>query len=113
MNRHDRRAAQKQSRDATTDEIFPSGTRPIPIKTAEVMTAVMDSLKEMFPGFHITMFLAEKEPSEGRDMPRFNYMSTADRPDMVAVLKAFVAKNEVDGPKLDKIYDAPPTGSVQ
>lgn len=113
MNRHDRRAAKRMSRDATPDEIFPGGAKPIPVKTADVMTAVMEKLEEFFPGFHITMFLAEKEPSEGRELPRFNYMSTAERPDMIAVLKAFIAKEAIEGPKLERIKDDPPTGAVQ
>lgn len=105
MNRQQRR---KLSRHATNDEIFPDGHKPIPTDTASVMTAVMKMLQDFFPGFEITMFLAEKQGKAGR-APRFNYMSTAAREDMYAVLRAWLAKNEAIAEKLDKIDDAPPT----
>lgn len=113
MNRHERRKAAKLSRDATPDEIFPDGHSPIPGETAPKMTAVLEALLQGFPGCDVTLFVAERAATEGRELPRFNYISSAERPDMLAVLKAFVAKNEVEGAALDKINDAPPTGSVQ
>lgn len=102
----------KLSRHATDDQIFPGGHGPIPVDTAAVMTALMERLKAFFPGFEITMFLAEKEGKDGRS-PRFNYMSTASREDMYAVLRAFLAKNAAIGEKLDKINDSPPTERPQ
>jgi hypothetical protein len=102
----------KLSRHATNDEIFDGAHKPIPTDTASVMTAVMKSLQEFLPGFEITMFLAEKHGKDGQ-LPRFNYMSTAAREDMYAVLRAWLAKNEAIAHKLDKIDDAPPTESRQ
>lgn len=107
MNRHDRRKAKKLSRDATIDEIFVGSHAPIPGNTATRMTAAVEVLLEAFPNCDVTLFVAEKEATEGRELPRFNYISSAERPDMIAVLKAFVAKNDVDGPTLDKIKDEP------
>lgn len=103
----------KLSRDATDDEIFPDRHGPIQGNISDLMLAAMRALKEGFPGFEITLFLAEKKPSEGRAQPRFNYASTAAREDMYAVLRAFVAKNAEIAPALDKINDAPPTDSKQ
>lgn len=40
-------------------------------------------------------------------LPRFNYISTADREDMLAVLEAFIAKNRRDGSILDRINNPP------
>jgi len=107
MNRHERRRAKKLSRDASIDEIFVGSHGPIPGDTATKMTAAIEVLLEGFPNCDVTLFVAEKEATEGRDLPRFNYISSAERPDMIAVLKAFVAKNEVEGPTLDKIKDEP------
>lgn len=110
MNRHQRR---KLSRNATNEEIFPAGHAPIQSNISERMLAVMDALKAGFPGFDVTLFLAERKPSDGRTDPRFNYASTAAREDMYAVLRAFLAKNEAIGEKLDKINDPSPTQNNQ
>ena len=45
---------------------------------------------------------------EGR-APRFNYMSTEDRRDMVAVLEAFIARNS-EAEAIDRAIDEPPAG---
>lgn len=110
MNRRERR---KLSRHATNEEIFPGGHGPIQSDIRERMLAVMEALRQGFPGFDITLFVAERVPSEGRTEPRFNYASTAEREDMYAVLRAFLAKNQVLGDKLDRIADAPPTERPQ
>jgi hypothetical protein len=46
-------------------------------------------------------------------LPRFNYASSGRRPDMLAVLRAFIAKQEAETAKLDKINNAAPTGRAQ
>jgi hypothetical protein len=104
----------KLSRDAAPGEIFPGSHGPVQSQTlVEAMTLVMDTLKKLFgEQFHISLFLAEKESSEGRELPRFNYMSTAEREDMIAVMKAFVAKNS-DFAKAEKINEEPPTNARQ
>ncbi len=112
MNRHQRR---KLSRNATNEEIFPGKHAPI-LETgaAETMTKTMKALQAIFgDNYDITMFIAERTATEGRSEPRFNYMSTADRRDMCAVLRAFLAKNEALGKTLDKIEDEPPSAARQ
>lgn len=109
MNRHDRR---KASRHATDDEIFPGSHGPIQSDIRDLMNRTAEALQKVFPGFDITLFVAERAGKDGAE-PRFNYISTADRRDMYAVLRAFLAKNEAIAGKLDKIDDAPPTDSRQ
>lgn len=116
MNRHDRRKAAKLSRDATPDEIMPPGERHAPIvpEAREQMLGVMQALKQTFgERYDITLFIAERQPQGGRDLPRFNYASTADRADMVAVLEAFVQRQKEQGAKLDRIADVPPSERPQ
>jgi hypothetical protein len=96
----------KLARDATNDEIFPGSHGPVQADAVEKMKAVMRVLQQGFgPNYDLTLFVSEKT-AEGRD-PRFNYISTAHRADMTAVLRAFVAKHEAVGPSLDKIEDEP------
>lgn len=115
MNRHQRRTQQKLSRDATPDEIFPAAHGPVQSGLGDLMKAAVDALRDQLgPNFDITLFVAERTPADGADrLPRFNYMSTAHREDMLAVLDAFVLKQRLAGPKLDKINGAPPTGAKQ
>lgn len=119
MNRKDRRASEaatrKSARDATPDEIFPAAHGPVQSGIVDDMTAAVDALREhLGPNFDVTLFVAERLPPADEDrLPRFNYMSTACREDMLAVLDAFVLKNRDAAPKLDRINDAPPTGAKQ
>lgn len=108
MNRHERR---KLARDATPEEIFPGRHGPIQTEVREQMNQLAKFLQSELPGYDITLFVAERE-ADGR-FPRFNYISTADRRDMIAVLKAFIAKNEAEGEKVAKINDEPPTETKQ
>ena len=112
MNRHERR---KLARHATTkDEIFPGRHGPMQPEIADVMVRVMDALKEGFPNHDITLFISERDVPEGEDrLPRFNYASTGEREDMLAVLEAFVAKHREEGAALDKIAETPPTETRQ
>jgi hypothetical protein len=111
MNRHQRR---KLSRHAKPEEILPGGHGPIVNEIRDRMIAVMDVLRKGFPGCDITLFISERNAPAGENRdPRFNYISTADRRDMLAVLEAFVAKHRAEGAKLDAIADEPPTGSKQ
>ena len=62
----------------------------------------------------MTLFIAEAEAPAGENRdPRFNYASTANREDMIAVLEAFVLKQRSAAAKLDKIADEPPTEMKQ
>ena len=119
MNRKLRRASQSHSRklarDASPEEIFPAGHAPVQSHLTDVMKGVIDVLrKSLGSNFDITLFVAERLPSDGSDrLPRFNYMSTAQRADMIAVLEAFIQKQRDVGPTIDKIADEPPTGTSQ
>ncbi|KGT73663.1 hypothetical protein MA20_42670 [Bradyrhizobium japonicum] len=119
MSRRERRAQKsaerKSARDAKPGEIFPERHGPIQATLAGTMQAAVEVLRERLgSNFDVTLFVAERLPSDGSDrLPRFNYISTAARPDMIAVLKAFIEKQAVEGPKLDKIEDEPPTESRQ
>ena len=119
MNRQQRRGAatraRKLARDASASEIFPQTHGPVQSNLVDLMRVAVDALREQLgKNFDITLFVAERLPADGTDrLPRFNYMSTAEREDMVAVLKAFAEKNAAIGAKLDKINETPPTGAAQ
>jgi hypothetical protein len=115
MNRHQRRRGEKLARDAGPDDIFPAGHGPVQRGVVDIMTAAVDDLrKHLGPNFDVTLFVAERLPPADEDrLPRFNYMSTACREDMLAVLDAFVLKNREVGEKVDKIADKPPTDAKQ
>lgn len=114
MNRRDRRAqaakGKKFAADATDDEIFPGSHGPVQPQVQPLMQVALEELGALLPGYDFTLFAAQK-PAEGGPFPRFNYMSTASRDDMFAVLRAFLAKNSGIAEKLDRIKDAPPSGA--
>jgi hypothetical protein len=120
MNRRDRRAARAQgqtlARDRTPDEIFPPHHPhgPVQPQAETLMRTLLDFARDKLPGYDITVFLSERQAPEGSNrLPRFNYGSTCDRADMVAVLQAFIAKNTRSAEKLDKINEPPPTETRQ
>ena len=115
MNRRDRRKQRKLARHATPSEIFPDAPHaPIQGAIREQMLRAMDILKRAFPAYDVTLFLAERAlPAAEQRLPRFNYASTAEREDMVAVLDAFITKNRADADKVDMIKDVPPTETAQ
>lgn len=101
-NRQQRRAAaasekEKLARDAKPEDILPGGHGPTNLPGAgDVMTRILRSLQEWMPGWDFTLFAFEppsRAKAEDR-LPRFNYGSTVERADMLAVLKAFIMKNE-------------------
>ncbi|CAA0096116.1 Uncharacterised protein [Starkeya nomas] len=103
----------KLSRDARPEEIFPGGHGPAQSDVVGVMKATLDTLREMLPGYQFTLFVAETDETgaaAGRD-PRFNYMSTAERADMVKVLAAFCLKNR-DMLAIDEAIQRKPEGSA-
>lgn len=105
------RSTPKASRDATTEEIFPGAHGPLQDTAGDIMRALALHVAKVWPGHDLAFFVFEPAAvaiAQGR-APRFNYASTVSRPDMVAVLKAFIEKNAVDGPKVDRIEDTPPT----
>jgi hypothetical protein len=119
MNRRERRAQQsrtaKLARNASPEEILPGGHGPVQSGLVDLMTATVDVLRESIGlNYDVTLFVAERTPADGSTrLPRFNYMSTAERADMLAVLKAFTDRNGSLGPTLDKIEDEPPTRTAQ
>lgn len=93
----------KFARDAgDAENAIPGSHGPVQPSVVDLMTAVLDFCRAQCPNYTFTLFAAE--PVETADaekrLPRFNYMSTADRRDMVAVLKAFVARNS-EGEAID------------
>ena len=115
MNRKQRRADRKRSRDATPGEIFPGEHGPVQTSLQELMPGLLRIIqRHLGPNFSVTLFIAENEPPKGENRdPRFNYASTACREDMIAVLEAFILKQRSAGAKLDKIADEPPTETRQ
>lgn len=119
MNRRERRAQQsrtaKLARNASAEEIFPGGHGPVQSGLVDLMTVAIEALRESIgSNYDVTLFVAEREPADGSArLPRFNYMSTAAREDMLAVLKAFADRNGALGPTLEKIKDEPPTRTAQ
>jgi hypothetical protein len=102
-------AKRRRASETPVESIFPGEHGPVQPEIADLLRKVVDALQKGFPGHGITLFLNEKEPSAGRTLPRFNYVSTEDRADMIAVLKAFIAKTEDAWAKVEKIADDPPT----
>lgn len=104
----------KLSRDATSEEIFPGGHGPVQATVVDAMRITLDALQTVLgKNYTVTLFVAEQEATEGREDPRFNYMSSAARPDMIAVLKAFIKRQEEIGPTLDKLESGPTEGTKQ
>lgn len=84
----------KLSRDARLEEILPGRHGPVQDPLVAFMTTILDVCREQLPGYDFTFFVSERDATAGPDrLPRFNYMSTCEREDMVNVLKAFVQKN--------------------
>jgi hypothetical protein len=77
------------------------------------MRAMLETCTDVFPGYAVTMFVFEPKELPDREyrMPGFNYASTAPRADIIAVLKAFIAEQEREGTKLDRIDVEPPAGA--
>lgn len=118
MNRKQRRqaASGKRSKNATPDEIMPEQKiRPIESYTQRLMTEIMNGIVVRLPGYHVTLFIAEHADTPGAKGPpfAFNYMSNADREDMCAVLRAFIAKQDAMADQIDRFAEAPPTETRQ
>jgi hypothetical protein len=58
-------------------------------KYLEHMNAVMDALCDLFPGSGVALLVFEFG-----DAKRINYISNAEREDMLIAMKEFVARNE-------------------
>jgi hypothetical protein len=88
------------SRDARPEEIFPGQHGPVRglegVGKGDVMTNLLTALQKLMPGWQFTLFMFEppEQAAKANRLPAFNYGSTVDRPDMLAVLKAFILKNE-------------------
>jgi hypothetical protein len=68
---------------------------PIEQAHREGMEAMMKALGELFPGMGITLMIFDLG-----DKGRMNYVSNANRSDMIAALKEFIAIHE--GRMMDK-----------
>lgn len=88
-------ARKKLARDASNEEnIVPGTHRPAQPEAAEFMRRTLDVFRLTMPGYDFALFLIEKpEHAPAGVDPRFNYASTIERSDMVALLKAFIAQN--------------------
>lgn len=87
----------KQSRDARPDEILQGDHGPVNMPgQGDVMTNILNTLRELMPGWEFALFAFEPpaDAKENQRLPRFNYGSTVERPDMLAVLDAFILKNK-------------------
>lgn len=105
-------AKRKRARDTALSEIFPGRHGPAQADAAEIMRRVLIVLRDTWPNHEFTLFVAERDVLDGTDrLPRFNYGSTAARDDMIAVLKAFIAKNE-EMASVDRAMNAPPAGQA-
>jgi hypothetical protein len=105
----------KRARDASNDEILPGGHGPAQSQALNLMRGILKTCQAAYLGFELTLFAFEPVANAEREgrLPRFNYASTVQRPDMLAVLRAFIAKQEAEAAKLDKINNAAPTGRAQ
>ncbi|MDR6953842.1 hypothetical protein J2X65_003205 [Ancylobacter sp. 3268] len=101
----------KLARDAKPHEVFPDGHGPVQSHVVDVMKTALDSLRDVLPGYDFTLFASEREASDDHLLPRFNYISTAERADMVNVLAAFILKNK-DMLSIDAAVARDPEGSA-
>ena len=99
----------KLSRDAAPEEILQGDHGPVrgvPGK-GDVVTNMLSALQDLMPGWNFTIFMFEPpaNAAKANRLPAFNYGSTVERADMLAVLKAFILKNEnpADYAKLAKL----------
>jgi len=60
------------------------------------MRQLVKDAQKMWPGSELTVFVFEppKTAKEQGRLPRFNYASTVERADMLAVLEAFIDKQK-------------------
>ena len=86
-------AKRKNAAEASDDEnSIPRTHGPASAQSTHIMRAVMDVLRETYPGCQFTMFVFEP-PAPGTEYNgRYNYASTVDREDMLAVLRSFIAR---------------------
>lgn len=107
MNRHERR---KLARNATPDEnAVPGSHGPVQAQAGVIMKTIFETLRTVYPGYEMTVFVFEPARlarKEGR-APRFNYASTVNRDDMIAVLEGFIKQSRETGEVLDRINDKP------
>ncbi|NEV75528.1 hypothetical protein DYI24_00330 [Rhodopseudomonas sp. BR0C11] len=100
MNRKDRRRSEKLARDARPEDILPGSFAPVrgleTLGKRDVMTELLNSLQKIMPGWQFTLFMFEPPEAAAAEnrLPAMNYGSTVDRADMLAVMKAFIMKNE-------------------
>lgn len=87
----------KLARDAKPDEnAIPGSHGPIQDEAARLMRGMLDTFRECLPGWNFALFVIEPEErarAEGRTA-RFNYGSTVQRADMVAILEGFLARQK-------------------
>jgi hypothetical protein len=102
----------KQTGDASDAENAIPGSHGPGQAAERIMRAMLETCTDVFPGYTVKMFVFEP-----RSWPIANTDAAiqlcVDRPtcDMIAVLKAFIAGQEREGTKLDRIDVEPPAGA--
>lgn len=100
MNRKDRRRSNKRASEARPEDILHGSFAPVrgleKLGKRDVMTELLDTMQELLPGWQFTLFMFEPPECAAacKRLPVMNYGSTVERADMLAVLKAFILKNE-------------------
>lgn len=105
----------KLSRNATADEIFPGKHKPVNGGADVLLETILRTLKAGYGDDYLfTVFVDERRPRPGQTEKRFNYASTADRADMIAVMKAFIARHSgPEGQTLEQFMDSQAGGRKQ
>ena len=102
MNRKERRAAAKLARDASNEENLVPGTyKPITEQVADQMRDIINVFEKAFPGHQIALIFGTP-PTEKDPMGRANFASNCDRRDMIAIMKAYIARAEDPSSSLAK-----------
>jgi len=86
--------------------------KPNDSKTASALQATMEALVEFYPGCHVTLLISPMNPETGKH-DQVNYISTANRDEMIAVMKEFIERQDEIPESLSAINDSPPTGTPQ
>lgn len=86
--------------------------KPNDSKTASALQATMEALVEFYPGCHVTLLISPMNLETGKH-DQVNYISTANRDEMIAVMKEFIARQHEIPENLRAINDQPPTETAQ
>lgn len=105
-------AKRKNAAQGTDDENSVPGTHgPASEQSTHIMRAVMDVLRQNYPGCQFTMFVFEPPAPGTKYNGRYNYASTVDREDMLAVMRSFIARAD-EMAAIDEAIRRPSEGSA-